>query len=896
MVEPPFVGRADEIERACASIRSSPSRTLALLGPPGIGKSAALEMVARRLHAEGLDVERVVGAPAGVDLPLAPFCRFLDQPSVDQPGAGVPDRSELVRRVVNALRARARESELVLLVDDANDLDDASSVVVRQLAHSGEFTVVVAARSTDTLSVELGRLVDHHATEVIELGPLDRAATDQLVRLELARMEVLASPDAPESVVRPAVVSDEVIEEVWRWSGGVPFHARDLVAAAVQSGALDRAEDGAWLRRGPLSPSGRFSDALGRRVEQLGPECERLVRVLAVTGPLSFAVADHLATPEQRLAAERADILRRPAEEAGFEPVDFAHDLYREAVAGWLSAAQRRRLAADTAALIGELESPGPEEVMLRAELSLAAGELGTDDPDVFERGAEVACRHSYDGERALRLAEAALARGASWESDLLRVEALGLLRRLDDASEGFAELDSTLEDPGATAAVSVAHAWHLLLEVGDAESAVELLAAAVRRAPPDLVEELRGQQLTALVFLGRYADAVRAGEDCLTLGSDMPLSMAFGLATALSVTGRPADALRVADALLRDSMSAGHDADTTLVRINLVWNRLLASWQLGTLGELACPFDGLSPPDSPLLGSAWATASMRAAFDILRGRLDAACAGYESVWPRMLAGPTQVVAFNSVLRAMGEAQLGHPDRARLLIGHLDELPPGATRAFPWWVERARALVLAAEGRVAEAVRGSLELIDRHPDEHFHVTTSLHDIVRLGRATAVRDRLDEQASRPGATWWDVVCADHAAAAVEGDVAALVDVADRFEQGGRAVDAYEALAQAVIRGSDVRATPEVKVLGAGAHVRLDELRRVCGRVATPSTSAPAQLLTERERLVALLAGSGLSNGAIAERLGTSVRTVGNQLQQVYQKLGVHSRKELRSLVD
>ena len=84
------------------------------------------------------------------------------------------------------------------------------------------------------------------------------------------------------------------------------------------------------------------------------------------------------------------------------------------------------------------------------------------------------------------------------------------------------------------------------------------------------------------------------------------------------------------------------------------------------------------------------------------------------------------------------------------------------------------------------------------------------------------------------------------------------------------------------------------IGKTATARVDALRAECGEVRIPLLDTVVRPLTEREHLVARLAASGRSNAEIAERLGTSSRTVGNQLQSVYQKLGLHSREELRFL--
>ena len=60
-------------------------------------------------------------------------------------------------------------------------------------------------------------------------------------------------------------------------------------------------------------------------------------------------------------------------------------------------------------------------------------------------------------------------------------------------------------------------------------------------------------------------------------------------------------------------------------------------------------------------------------------------------------------------------------------------------------------------------------------------------------------------------------------------------------------------------------------------------------------APIAVLTAAEREVALLAVRGLSNSAIAKKRRCAVRTVTNQLQAIYRKLGIASRAELGALV-
>ena len=62
------------------------------------------------------------------------------------------------------------------------------------------------------------------------------------------------------------------------------------------------------------------------------------------------------------------------------------------------------------------------------------------------------------------------------------------------------------------------------------------------------------------------------------------------------------------------------------------------------------------------------------------------------------------------------------------------------------------------------------------------------------------------------------------------------------------------------------------------------------VPLPEWELPA-VLTAAEREVARAVLDGRSAGEIARQRGTSVRTVANQVQSIYQKLGVGSRVEL-----
>ncbi|MFI1027249.1 response regulator transcription factor [Streptomyces sp. NPDC020951] len=72
-------------------------------------------------------------------------------------------------------------------------------------------------------------------------------------------------------------------------------------------------------------------------------------------------------------------------------------------------------------------------------------------------------------------------------------------------------------------------------------------------------------------------------------------------------------------------------------------------------------------------------------------------------------------------------------------------------------------------------------------------------------------------------------------------------------------------------------------------------RASGGTAAPKAAAPLAELTAQQQIVRL-AANGLSNREIGERLFLSPRTVGTHLYNVYPKLGISSRHQLRDIVE
>ena len=148
-----------------------------------------------------------------------------------------------------------------------------------------------------------------------------------------------------------------------------------------------------------------------------------------------------------------------------------------------------------------------------------------------------------------------------------------------------------------------------------------------------------------------------------------------------------------------------------------------------------------------------------------------------------------------------------------------------------------------------------------------------------------RRQLESVLDRPGDGPADVVVLDlPPGATLPGDVldAALLVLSD-----DPAIAADASIAGVLPRAANAsRILAAVVAISEGLQVRLPG-------EATPLRDAPGPALTPRERGTLALIAEGLSNKAIARRLGISTHTVKYHLEAVFAKLGVNSRAEALS---
>jgi DNA-binding SARP family transcriptional activator len=352
---PRFVGRERELSvlvRGVDDLRGRGGSVVFIHGEPGIGKTWLAEEGGAHASRRGARVLvgrcwESDGAPAywpwvqclrglvdelGRDAVIAAagpgveeIARLLPElgrqpsgpprpPAVDAQGA----RFRLFDAVTALLCDAAVDRPLVIVLDDLHAADTASLLLLRFLADAlgrAPVLVVATAREFGPAMRELAR-----STRFVDvpLGGLRRDEVRQMLRA--------AGMDDP---------TDALIGTIHDRTEGHPFFVAELVRLLATGGALDA-----------IPPGVRA--VVGQRLEQLSPDCRRVLSVGAVAGrEFAVAVVARAAGLEEPIvlahldAAVAANLVSR-----GTDGFRFIHALVREVLYDDLPGAERMRLHA----------------------------------------------------------------------------------------------------------------------------------------------------------------------------------------------------------------------------------------------------------------------------------------------------------------------------------------------------------------------------------------------------------------------------------------------------------------------------------------------------------------------------------------------------------------------
>lgn len=881
----PLVGRDHELRRLSALSREPAGRGVVLVGPAGVGRSRLSRECLDAAEARGMRGAIALATRSASNIPL---------------GALAPVLTDLSDATPNLSRARAALSELaggeplLLVVDDANLLDDLSATVVLNLAEDPHIVPFVTVRAGEPQPDAITALWKEAGAERVDLSPLADVHVRALLEL------VLGGP-----------VSEATLERLVGLSGGKPLVLRELVDAGVVEGAL-RVVDGQWRLANTLAVPARLAELVSARLDGIGGRVNDLVAALALTEPLPLAVVDRLGLHPELTELDDRRLVRmadasngggRRSPVTGTEPatvvsVRLDQQIYGEVALDRTGELRRRALLSECARALEEVSTADHDRFRVVLWRCLAGEDV---DPQTLV----AAARRSYevgDYRHCGEMAAAAWKVEPSFDAGHLLGFSLGRAGQVDEAETILSLTQELAATDRELVLVTLARSENLLRGLGDLSGADRLCREAEAAVTsPEWRAEITAHRAMGVVQSGAILDAVELLEPLLADADTAPrafVKAAYAGGIALSHLGHTDRATAVAVAALpRHEALWSEDLFQTEPGVHHLSTlfALVASGRMNDAATLLELAREVTRPVVPRYAHAWIL-FLSGMADVAAGRPSDAVEHLTRAVPIFLTGTQREVArWCNALAATAEALRGDTAAASRRLADADALAVPGMHLNRSLVEQARGWVAAAKGdrNAAREIfsTAAAEVLSR--GDRFGAARLLHDQARVGGAPQVVETLDSIAADVDGAAVGLMARQARGLAGELDGAELAALSEELEAHGFVLWSAETAAEASRahrRAGDARAA-------APLATRAVELLDRCQGARTHLTAvadAPDPL-TPRERDIALLAAERLTSKEIAERLHLSSRTVDNNLRRIYQKLGVASRSELANVL-
>ena len=868
----PLVGRRAELQAIERALHDPVSGGVVLAGVAGVGKTRLAREALDQAHRAGRETAWVGATRSAASIPFAAVSHLL--PAGEHLEA---ERWEVLRWAADELAGRASPDQLVLGVDDAHLLDDASAALVHQLVTRSVAVVVATARRGEPAPDSIVALWKDGLVKRVTVPTLSSAAMEELLGHAL------------EGQV-DAVTRHQLI----RVAEGNPLFLRELILGGLEAGTLYR-RSGVWHWTGGLRGATRLAELVEARLDGLGPAGRATLELAACGEPFPLAVLERLAARDAIEAAERAGLLA--VEQSGRRTwVRLAHPLYGEVLRATLPVARARTVWSMLADTFGGEYLRRRDDQLRVAAWQLEAGSAPR--PDVFLPAARQAVRR-FDLELGERLARAACDAGGGPPARQFLAETLGQQGRHLEAVKVLAGEPPTNGDQqyGRWLAIRAANLYWGLARTTEAKEVLDDAAdAAANDADRD---DIAAMQALILLFDGRCREVMAVASPVVERPGAMPVAVVMAAAAAVTaggLLGTFRQALATAERGL--AIWRRHRDDAPWGEAMLGWARcrvLLAAGELRQARERADQgYQAAAVEQSPWLTGAWA--GFRGMVALAQGQVETAQASLiEAV---ALLGEHDPYRFARLWQgelACAAALAGDAAGAARWLAEADRRADEANRLFEARLELNRAWVAAESGELTQALTlaGRAAELARAKEQRTLEVTALYDIARLGRPELVTDRLTRLAASLEGRFAAAAAA-AAAALVASDGITLDEVAAAFEELGALLLA----AEAAVAAARCHQRSGRQASAKASLVRAAVLAAACEGARTPALQAGKllSLLTAREREVAALAVAGAPSRQIAGRLGLSVRTVDNYLGRTYAKLGISGRAELATLLN
>ena len=220
---------------------------------------------------------------------------------------------------------RATQKPLLLIVDDAHDLDEATAGILAELAAAGWAKLLVGAAARPGLPEPLLQLWFEGIAERHDLRPLTLAQTTEMLEGELG------------SQVLP-----NVAEILWEASGGNPMLLNGLLDDARNDGTLLR-RNGVWLFTRHLNSHGdRLTDVVRRQLLLRSPEERQALNLVALAEPVSRELIESVAGEEAVGSLIDSELIR--VTDAATGELRLWHTVYGDTLRNLISPARSLQL------------------------------------------------------------------------------------------------------------------------------------------------------------------------------------------------------------------------------------------------------------------------------------------------------------------------------------------------------------------------------------------------------------------------------------------------------------------------------------------------------------------------------------------------------------------------
>jgi DNA-binding CsgD family transcriptional regulator len=868
----PLLGRDDEMQVMADALEAGEQRSVVIAGAAGVGKSSLARAFVDRAAAAGRPIAWAVATRSAATVPFGAVSHLIDQPHVLTTGRG-----DLLARATSALLASAGDEQLLVGIDDAHLLDDASAALVHQLAVAERAALIVTVRTGEPCPDPIVALWKDDLAARLELQALSAVETGRLLET------VLEGP-----------LDGRSRNLLWNSSLGNPLLLKELVIAGEQTGALRRA-DGLWRWEGPLRASDRLVELVEARVNRLADAERAALELLAVGEPLGVDVIASLGGREALDALDRQGLVR--VEHAGRRRLlRVAHPLYSEAIRAIMRPLSAESARGRLAAALVEVGARRRDDLLRVATWQLhSRGPLGGAELLTAARRAALA----YDHALALELGRAAIDAGAGPAATMLVADELFWLGRPTESDATLGALDLTQLDEDAQAEVAIMRSSARLWGLGQLDQALDGLVAAEQALPHgEARAAIAAHRASILFYAGLPAEAaqiVTAVLDDPSMGDLVRIRAAEAIGCFLGI-GRPEHAIALAEQHIALALEHSEEFQP-LAPAEIVGTQAFALWLAGRTGEadelatFLCREAEARHADDAL----GAVLFVSGRIILASGRVRSAIRRLSEASAALVAGdPTGFRSLSLACLAQGHAMLGDLGAAEAVLAESDAVRVRGLTPFEVdrWLARAKIAVRRGERTRAVELMSAGAAEAAEAGNRCTELFAWHEVARLGEAARCVDRVRELADGFEGTLAPAIMADVVARA-RSDGAALEEAAEGLARTGMFLLAAESAAeahglhrQAGRTGSALRSAALARQWASKCEGAADAIE---GQLA--DSSRELARLTRREREVADLAGRGLSNRDIAESLSLSLRTVENHLAHAYEKLGVEGRAEL-----